>query len=86
MALIPCPECDKRVSSEAEMCPDCGCPIKPSAGEPRFHAYIRRKLIGCMILCGVALPIGLVSDLPGVWGLSILGLIVGGWKLCRLGH
>jgi len=28
MALIICPDCGRRVSSEAPACPDCGRPIK----------------------------------------------------------
>ena len=85
MALIPCPECGKDISSEAEACPDCGHPIKPRVAEPEFRAYTRRKVIGCMVLCGVGLPIGLVMELPSVWGLSILGFVVGGWQLLRSG-
>lgn len=27
MALVPCPECDKEVSSKASICPSCGHPI-----------------------------------------------------------
>ena len=84
MALVACPECGKQVSSEAESCPVCGYPLKPRVAEPEFRAYIRRVLIGCMILCGAGLPIGLALELPRVWGLSILGLVVAGWKLGRL--
>jgi len=84
MALILCPECRKQVSSEADACLDCGGPIKPRVAEPEFRADIRRVLIGGMIVCGAALPIGLALELPYVWGLSILGLIVAGWKLQRL--
>src|SRR2546425_2108898 len=31
--LIECPECKRQVSDQAESCPDCGHPIKPSAHE-----------------------------------------------------
>ena len=27
MALISCPECQKKISSRAEACPECGCPV-----------------------------------------------------------
>ncbi len=28
--MITCPECDREISSRAEACPHCGCPISPS--------------------------------------------------------
>jgi hypothetical protein len=28
MALINCPECKRKVSDKAELCPNCGCPIR----------------------------------------------------------
>lgn len=34
MALINCPECDKKVSDRAQSCPDCGCPIAEGNREP----------------------------------------------------
>ena len=30
MALTPCPECGRQVSSQAEACPGCGHPIRPA--------------------------------------------------------
>ena len=27
MALIRCPECGKEISSKADKCPNCGCPV-----------------------------------------------------------
>ena len=27
MALIACPECSRKVSTRAEVCPQCGCPL-----------------------------------------------------------
>jgi hypothetical protein len=83
MALNPCPECGKLVSSEAEACPQCGRPIKPRVGEPEFRAHIRRVLIGSAILCGVGLPVGIVLENPAVVVLAALGLAVAGWKLSR---
>ena len=32
MALIPCPECSRQVSSRAPACPGCGHPLQPGAG------------------------------------------------------
>ena len=34
MSLIPCPECGREVSTKAEACPHCGCPIHPSTPAP----------------------------------------------------
>src|SRR5579871_3314211 len=28
MALVPCPECGKNVSTRASACPHCGCPLE----------------------------------------------------------
>ncbi len=32
MALIPCPECDKKVSDRARSCPQCGFPVAEEIG------------------------------------------------------
>ncbi|GEM_PF-2733779 len=34
MALIPCPECETKVSDRAKSCPKCGCPIEPKKTTP----------------------------------------------------
>lgn len=34
MALIPCPECGREVSTRASSCPGCGCPIGQAAEPP----------------------------------------------------
>ncbi len=28
MALVQCPDCDRKVSDRAALCPDCSCPVK----------------------------------------------------------
>jgi hypothetical protein len=33
MALIPCPECQQKVSTAATACPHCGYPLQPTPGE-----------------------------------------------------
>lgn len=54
----------------------------PVSSEPRFEAYIKRVLKGTLITCSViGLPAGLILDLPHVWILSILGIIVASLKL-----
>lgn len=49
--------------------------------EPQFEAFRKRLLIGSLILCGAALPIGLSMHLPHVWVLGLAGVVVAGWKL-----
>ena len=51
MALIKCPECGKEISDKAEMCINCGFPLKQhennemSAGKSEFYkSYETRKL------------------------------------------
>ena len=31
MAITQCPECGGKVSTKAEACPDCGCPVEPQS-------------------------------------------------------
>ena len=38
MALIPCPECKREVSTRATACPACGCPIAESRDGAATHA------------------------------------------------
>src|SRR3954453_2318893 len=41
MALIPCPECGRQISTEAESCPQCGypnCTSMPASTGPRGFA------------------------------------------------
>ena len=35
MALIPCPECKRKVSDRAANCPHCGCPLSDSPKQVR---------------------------------------------------
>lgn len=44
--------------------------------EPQFQAFRKRILIGSLIICILGVPIGLILELPLVWGLGILGIIV----------
>ncbi len=38
MALIPCPECQKDVSTRAPACPHCGCPLTEPVSPPPEEA------------------------------------------------
>ncbi len=40
MTLVSCPECDKKVSTRASACPNCGCPI---AGSPENNPPAYRE-------------------------------------------
>lgn len=35
MALINCPECEKKISDKAVSCPNCGCPINKQSNSPQ---------------------------------------------------
>lgn len=49
--------------------------------DSEFHAWRIKKMIGLSILCGLAIPIGLIMKIPAVWILGILGLLVAEMKL-----
>lgn len=40
-----------------------------------LYAFRKRVLLTGFVICLIGLPVGLVLNLPFVWGLSILGLI-----------
>lgn len=86
MSLIQCPECSHDVSDQAPTCPSCGYPLKDQVHEPEFRAYRKRVLIGTLILCIIGLPVGLAMSLPYVWGLSIAGIVIAGFKLRSVLH
>ncbi len=44
--------------------------------EPQFEAFRKRILVGGFVICIVGVIFGLVLDLPLVWGLGFLGIIV----------
>lgn len=86
MALLPCPECKKEVSSEADACPFCGFPIRQTPAEPQFEAYRRRVLIGSLVLCFAGLAAGIALSNPYVWGLSLAGIVIASRKLAWMGR
>lgn len=53
MALIPCPECGKQVSSAAVSCPDCGYPIAEQKNEGYVSIKICNGLAGKVKVCKV---------------------------------
>jgi hypothetical protein len=47
-----------------------------SPAEPQFQAFRKRILVGGLVICILGIVFGLRLDLPLVWGLGILGIIV----------
>lgn len=54
MALKPCQECGKPVSTKAVSCPNCGYRLVPS-----FRARYRQNFIGCLWILAI-IVIGIV--------------------------
>ena len=54
------------------------------SSEPEFRAFRKRVLTGCMIISILGLPIGFALNLPYVWIMGILCIIVSGIKLSRI--
>jgi len=54
------------------------------ADEPQFRAFRQRVLTGSLIICIFGLPAGLALEIPYVWVLSIIGIIVASIKLGRM--
>jgi hypothetical protein len=47
-----------------------------SPAEPQFQAFRKRILAGGLVICILGVVFGLILNLPLVWGLGILGIIV----------
>ncbi|GAB5547889.1 MAG: hypothetical protein RLO52_36885 [Sandaracinaceae bacterium] len=45
MALIECPDCERKVSDRAQTCPDCACPVAEVVAEQRAEAA-RAEAVG----------------------------------------
>ncbi len=56
MALIPCPECKREVSTRAIACPACGCPI--AEGREREAAPSTRPVVDAGVLGKLAAVLG----------------------------
>ena len=60
MALLDCKECGKQVSSSANCCPHCGCPLKdsnklkcPACGSLDIEKISLKNKIGSAALIGI---------------------------------
>jgi hypothetical protein len=59
MALISCPDCGRQVSQDADVCPQCGRPIK--CGFLGKAGTERTVNVGCLIILLVFLALGMVA-------------------------
>jgi hypothetical protein len=55
-----------------------------NSNEPEFRAFRKRVLIGSLVICLFGLPIGLYLGIPYVYILSIIGILIAGFKLSSL--
>ena len=49
--------------------------------EPDFHAFYQSFNRRALMLCLIAIPVGVVMKLPVVWGLAMLGVAVTVYRL-----
>jgi hypothetical protein len=61
MALRPCRECGKEVSTEAKQCPHCGVSNPTKSKTPNNQA----AAVGCLVLIVIAIVIGVASSGDG---------------------
>ena len=47
-----------------------------SPAEPQFQAFRKRIMVGGLVMSILGIVFGLILNLPLVWGLGILGIIV----------
>ena len=52
MALLPCPECGREISSRAPACPACGCPIAGDASDTALPPAVARPEIAADLSIG----------------------------------
>lgn len=57
MALIKCKECKKKISSEADKCPNCGCPVDKSIKKDNTNKEGNKKKIIIGSVIGIILLI-----------------------------
>ena len=69
MALVDCPECTKSISSSAETCPHCGCPISPKQtnfrAKPSASRWRKKPKLGLLVL-GLIFSLMTISSLVGI--------------------
>ena len=58
--------------------------VEASSRKPEFQVLRKRLLTYSFVVSIIGLPVGIAMNLPYVWGLSIVGIIVGGTRLRRI--
>jgi hypothetical protein len=92
MALVPCRECSREISSDAPACSHCGCPKAQDATCRHCHRPVESTAPVCPH-CGAVAPISAQNGPPApasqqlalgvriLWALTMLGSVVGGFIL-----
>jgi predicted nucleic acid-binding Zn ribbon protein len=62
MALIVCKECDKKISSDAKTCPDCGYPIE-EIRQKRKDFYQIAGILALLLLVIILMKTGWLKPL-----------------------
>jgi hypothetical protein len=56
---------------------------RDSMSRAEYRAIVRRRmLVYALVVSLIGLPVGLLLELPYVWGLSCVGIVVAGIRLC----
>ena len=77
-----CPACGAKLSAAPDLkCPGCGRAIVSGERDPHFRAFWQSFNTRALILCAIAVPVGLVMKLPVVWGLALAGICVAAYRL-----
>jgi hypothetical protein len=91
MGLVPCPECDNRVSEAARACPRCGHPLREGALRAAWNHVLRHALLVALALPMILIVHSVVrhGQFPSLFSLfflpqfgflwSVLGMIAIAW-------
>ena len=70
MALIACPDCQRKISSKAKQCIHCGCPISSALEKDIAQADQYRKWLGYFLAIPVLLGTGWVQVIANKLGIA----------------
>lgn len=87
MALIPCPDCSRDVSSVAPACPQCGRPIAATTVEATGKRWKLMEAVGVLAIClGVlSFPVLQAWMISTDWMLVPFGGGFALWLIARIG-